>query len=195
MSLDPFDDVLTLEDQFFSEGFRQGTEDGIQAGKIEGRSVGLAKGYEKFYESGRIHARAVVWANRLSLPQKNSSTTAKPFGASASASLVSADQPDQPQLSTEPSESQNKTCSLPPLPPNARLEKNVTTAFALVEPDTLSKENSDDAVNDFDDRLKRAQGKVKIIERMTGEAVSAPEAAAAAAAAAADVKVPETKEI
>ncbi|KXH44815.1 hypothetical protein CSIM01_12687 [Colletotrichum simmondsii] len=189
MSLDPFDDVLTLEDQFFSEGFRQGTEDGIQAGKIEGRSVGLAKGYEKFYESGRIHARAVVWANRLSLPQKNSSTTKKPSGASASASSASA---DQPQPSTEsPSESQNKTCSLPPLPPNARLEKNVTTAFALVEPDTLSKENSDDAVNDFDDRLKRAQGKVKIIERMTGEVVSAPEAPAAAG----DVKVPETKEI
>ncbi|KAK1719319.1 uncharacterized protein BDZ83DRAFT_585498 [Colletotrichum acutatum] len=170
MSLDPFDDVLTLEDQFFSEGFRQGTEDGIQAGKIEGRSVGLAKGYEKFYESGRIHARAVVWANRLSLPQKNSSTTKKP--------------------TKPPSESQNRTCSLPPLPSNARLEKNVTTAFALVEPDTLSKENSDDAVNDFDDRLKRAQGKVKIIERMTGEVVSAPEAAAAG-----DVKVPEAKEI
>ncbi|KAK1700748.1 hypothetical protein BDP55DRAFT_644053 [Colletotrichum godetiae] len=192
MSLDPFDDVLTLEDQFFSEGFRQGTQDGIQAGKIEGRSVGLAKGYEKFYESGRIHARAVVWANRLSLPQKNSSaatsttTAAKSSssGASASASVSA----DQPHPSTESSDSQN-TCSLPPLAPNARLEKNVTTAFALVEPDTLSKENSDEAVNDFDDRLKRAQGKVKIIERMTGEAVSAPEAAAA------DVKVPEAKEI
>ncbi|KAK1716338.1 hypothetical protein BDP67DRAFT_509468 [Colletotrichum lupini] len=193
MSLDPFDDVLTLEDQFFSEGFRQGTEDGIQAGKIEGRSVGLAKGYEKFYESGRIHARAVVWANRLSLPQKNSSTaTKKPSSSSAAASASVSGSAEQAQLSTEPpSESQNKTCSLPPLPPNARLEKNVTTAFALVEPDTLSKENSDDAVNDFDDRLKRAQGKVKIIERMTGEVVSAPEAPAAAG----DIKVPEAKEI
>ncbi|KAK7454875.1 short-chain dehydrogenase [Colletotrichum acutatum] len=191
MSLDPFDDVLTLEDQFFSEGFRQGTEDGIQAGKIEGRSVGLAKGYEKFYESGRIHARAVVWANRLSLPQKNSSTTKKPTSSSAAASASVSGSAEQAQLSTEPpSESQNRTCSLPPLPSNARLEKNVTTAFALVEPDTLSKENSDDAVNDFDDRLKRAQGKVKIIERMTGEVVSAPEAAAAG-----DVKVPEAKEI
>ncbi|UQC85611.1 short-chain dehydrogenase [Colletotrichum lupini] len=190
---DPFDDVLTLEDQFFSEGFRQGTEDGIQAGKIEGRSVGLAKGYEKFYESGRIHARAVIWANRLSLPQKNSSTaTKKPSSSSAAASASVSGSAEQAQLSTEPpSESQNKTCSLPPLPPNARLEKNVTTAFALVEPDTLSKENSDDAVNDFDDRLKRAQGKVKIIERMTGEVVSAPEAPAAAG----DIKVPETKEI
>ncbi|KAK1633879.1 hypothetical protein BDP81DRAFT_325812 [Colletotrichum phormii] len=188
MSLDPFDDVLTLEDQFFSEGFRQGTQDGIQAGKIEGRSVGLAKGYEKFYESGRIHARAVVWANRLSLPQKNSSTTTTAKSLSSGSSAAASVSAEQPHPSTESSNSQ-KTCSLPPLASNARLEKNVTTAFALVEPDTLSKENSDEAVNDFDDRLKRAQGKVKIIERMTGEAVSAPEAAAAY------VKVPEAKEI
>ncbi|KAI8283014.1 putative ORAOV1 family protein [Colletotrichum sp. SAR 10_98] len=153
---DPFDDVLNLEEQFFAEGFRQGTADGILAGKIEGRSVGLAKGYEKFLESGRIHGRSVVWANRLSLPQKTAA------GARAS--------------SLEEQKG-SKTCSLPPLAPNARLEKNVTAAFALVEPETLSKENNDDAVNDFDDRFKRAQGKVKIIERMTGEGAAAKEAA------------------
>ncbi|KAF6839415.1 ORAOV1 family protein [Colletotrichum plurivorum] len=154
MASDPFDDILNLEEQFFAEGFKQGTEDGILAGKIEGRSVGLAKGYEKFLESGRIHGRSAVWANRLSLPQKT--------GATAAASSSSANRQQQQQQPTK--------CSLPPLPPNARLEKNVTAAFALVEPDTLSTENSDDAVNDFDDRFKRAQGKVKIIERMTGEA-------------------------
>ncbi|KAF6817993.1 duf1715 domain-containing protein [Colletotrichum sojae] len=155
MASDPFDDILNLEEQFFAEGFKQGTEDGILAGKIEGRSVGLAKGYEKFLESGRIHGRSVVWANRLSLPQKT--------GATAAASSSSANRQQQQQQ-------QPTKCSLPPLAPNARLEKNVTAAFALVEPDTLSTENSDDAVNDFDDRFKRAQGKVKIIERMTGEA-------------------------
>ncbi|KAK1974167.1 hypothetical protein LZ30DRAFT_741291 [Colletotrichum cereale] len=160
MSLDPFDDVLTLEDQFFAEGYRQGTEDGIQAGKIEGRSVGLAKGYEKFLESGRIHGRSVVWANRLSLPQKGSAT--------ASLSNSSSRPPRNP---AEASQRQG-ACSLPPLAANARLEKNVAAVFALVEPDTLARENSDEAVNDFDDRLKRAQGKVKIIERMTGEAVA-----------------------
>ncbi|KAK6217204.1 hypothetical protein QIS74_07318 [Colletotrichum tabaci] len=165
MSLDPFDDVLTLEDQFFAEGYRQGTEDGIQAGKIEGRSVGLAKGYEKFLDSGRIHGRAVVWANRLSLPQKGSSSTSSSAAAA------------RPSDSSSQQQQQPKPCSLPPLPPNARLEKNVTAAFALVEPDTLARENSDEAVNDFDDRLKRAQGKVKIIERMTGEVAAEPKAA------------------
>ncbi|CCF39670.1 hypothetical protein CH063_10442 [Colletotrichum higginsianum] len=167
MSLDPFDDVLTLEDQFFAEGYRQGTEDGIQAGKIEGRSVGLAKGYEKFLESGRIHGRAVVWANRLSLPQKGSPSTSSSAAAAAA----------RPSDSSSQQQQQPKPCSLPPLPPNARLEKNVTAAFALVEPDTLARENSDEAVNDFDDRLKRAQGKVKIIERMTGEVAAEPKAA------------------
>ncbi|KAF9880769.1 duf1715 domain-containing protein [Colletotrichum karsti] len=161
MDSDPFDDVLNLEEQFFTEGYRQGTEDGILAGKIEGRSVGLAKGYEKFLESGRVHGRAVVWANRLSLPQKTNAVPA-----------------DQQQL---------KTCSLPPLAPNARLEKNVTAAFALVEPDTLAKENNDDAVNDFDDRFKRAQGKVKIVERMTGETSTSKEAAEGAKAEAKEV--------
>ncbi|KAF6844071.1 3-oxoacyl-(acyl-carrier-protein) reductase [Colletotrichum musicola] len=166
MASDPFDDILNLEEQFFAEGFKQGTEDGILAGKIEGRSVGLAKGYEKFLESGRIHGRSVVWANRLSLPQKT--------GATAAASSSSANRQQQ-----QPTEK----CSLPPLPPNARLEKNVTAAFALVEPDTLSTENSDDAVNDFDDRFKRAQGKVKIIERMTGEGSTSKEPAEASKAA------------
>jgi hypothetical protein len=58
---------------------------------------------------------------------------------------------------------------LPPLPSNARLEKNVTLLFGLTEPESLSTENTDEAVNDFDDRLKRAQGKAKIIEKAVGE--------------------------
>lgn len=51
----------------------------------------------------------------------------------------------------------------------ARLEKNVLTLHALVEPETLSTENSDEAVNDFDDRVKRAQGKARVVERQVGE--------------------------
>ncbi|TDZ33459.1 putative ORAOV1 family protein [Colletotrichum spinosum] len=163
MSSDPFDDILNLEEEFFAEGYRQGTADGIIAGKIEGRSVGLAKGYEKFLESGRVHGRAVVWANRLSLPQKT--------GALPAAATIPSSSGQQGQQGL------TKMCSLPPLAPNARLEKNVTAAFALVEPDTLSKENNDDAVNDFDDRFKRAQGKVKIIERMAGEGAGVKDAA------------------
>ncbi|KAM5352601.1 hypothetical protein ACJ41O_005323 [Fusarium nematophilum] len=66
------------------------------------------------------------------------------------------------------SSSGGEPCTLPPLSRNSRLEKNINTLYALVEPETLSTENSDEAVQDFDDRVKRAQGKAKIVERMTG---------------------------
>ncbi|KAG4264663.1 hypothetical protein FPRO06_05262 [Fusarium proliferatum] len=134
-SSDPFEDVLNLEERFYSEGYQQGIKDGVQAGRIEGRSFGMQKGFEKFLESGRLASKAIVWANRI---------------------------PHQDGTSS------GDTCTLPPLPRNARLEKNINTLYALVEPDTLSTENSDDAVQDFDDRVKRAQGKAKIVEKMAG---------------------------
>ncbi|KAL7901605.1 hypothetical protein HDV63DRAFT_59358 [Trichoderma sp. SZMC 28014] len=141
MSSDLFDDVFTLEDRFYTQGYNQGVEDGARAGRIEGRSLGMEKGFEKFLESGRIASKSLVWANRL--PRN-----AQPGGAS------------------EEKEKSSEACTLPPLPKNPRLEKNIKLAYALVEPDTLSTENSDEAVQDFDDRVKRAQGKVKIIEKM-----------------------------
>lgn len=142
MSTDLFDDVFTLEDRFYTQGYNQGVQDGARAGRIEGRSLGMEKGFEKFLESGRIASKSLVWANRL---------------------------PQNPRPSTSASEGTEKSseaCALPPLPKNPRLEKNIKLAYALVEPDTLSTENSDEAVQDFDDRVKRAQGKVKIIEKM-----------------------------
>ena len=142
MSSDPFDDVFTLEDRYYQEGYKQGEADGLLAGKVEGRSFGMQKGFEKFLESGRLSSKAIVWANRL--PKSSGS----------------------PEQKSEPSSS--KQCALPPLPKNPRLEKNVEMLFALVEPDTLSTANTDEAVQDFDDRLKRAQGKAKVIERMVG---------------------------
>ncbi|KAM0254243.1 hypothetical protein ACHAP5_000230 [Fusarium lateritium] len=135
---DPFEDVLNLEERFYSEGYQQGIKDGVQAGRIEGRSFGMQKGFEKFLESGRLASKAIVWANRM--PPKDSAS------------------------------SSGDACTLPALPRNARLEKNINTLYALVEPDTLSTENSDEAVQDFDDRVKRAQGKAKIIEKMAGNA-------------------------
>ncbi|KAM0261803.1 hypothetical protein ACHAQJ_002006 [Trichoderma viride] len=138
MSSDPLDDVFNLEDRFYTEGYNQGVQDGARAGRIEGRSFGMEKGFEKFLESGRLAGKSLVWANRL--PQKSQQGSA--------------------------SEKNAEACTLPPLPRNPRLEKNVKLAYALVEPDTLSTDNTDDAVQDFDDRVKRAQGKVKIIEKM-----------------------------
>ena len=59
--------------------------------------------------------------------------------------------------------------ALPPLPHSARVEKHLVVLLALIDPLTLSLANTDDAVADFDDRLKRAQAKEKIIEKIVGE--------------------------
>ncbi|OAA34370.1 DUF1715 domain-containing protein [Metarhizium rileyi] len=140
---DLFDDVLNLEDNFYQQGYNQGFADGERAGRMEGRSFGMQQGFDKFLEGGRLASRAIVWANRI--PGQTRQLEAEKGG---------------------PEAQEKKRCTLPPLPKNARLEKNVRMLYSLVEPDTLSTENTDEAVQDFDDRLKRAHGKVKVVERM-----------------------------
>lgn len=162
MADDPLDGVLNLEEQFYQEGFAQGFEDGIRAGRIEGRSFGLERGFEKFQESGRLHGKAIIWANRL------------PNLKARSAAAVASHETERKLESTEDLGSSSTgepkvRQGLPPLQSNPRLEKNVSVLYALVEPESLSTENTDEAVNDFDDRIKRAQGKAKIIERTIGE--------------------------
>lgn len=153
---DPFEDVLNLEEQFYQDGYKQGQEDGARAGLIEGRSLGLEKGFQKFIESGRLYGRAIVWANRL------------PSAAAKRQQQYDEVQDTIPDTSGESSH-QEKRLTVTELPRNARLEKHITTLYALVESESLSTENTDEAINDFDDRLKRAQGKAKIIERLVGE--------------------------
>jgi len=157
MSNDPFEDVLNLEEQFYQEGYKLGQEDGDKAGRSEGRSLGLERGFQKFAEGGKLFGRAIVWANRL--PAVKSKHAA---GGASDADLEST-------AITNAGKKESQIISLPSLPNNARLEKHITTLYALVEADTLSTENTDEAVNDFDDRIKRAQGRAKIIERMVGE--------------------------
>lgn len=136
---DLFDEALNVESTFHSQGYNEGLKDGAQAGLAEGRGFGLQKGFEKFYESGRLAGKSVVWANRL---------------------------PSNRESNSGSSSDSNTQSTLPPLPNNARLEKNVNTLYSLVDPKMLSIENSDAAVQDFDDRLKRAQGKERIIDRV-----------------------------
>ncbi|KAH8671100.1 hypothetical protein BX600DRAFT_458315 [Xylariales sp. PMI_506] len=147
MASDPFDDVFNLEDQYYDQGYKQGYEEGFEAGKIEGRSVGLKTGYEKFLEAGRLQSKAIIWGNRLPNIKTGAGNSASPGDGTGAAEAE----------------------KLPVLSTNPRLEKNVSMLYGLVEPGTLSTENNDESVNDFDDRVKRAQGKLKIIERAVGE--------------------------
>jgi hypothetical protein len=158
MESDPFDDLLGLEDRFYDEGFQLGTADGAKAGRIEGRVFGLEKGFEKYVVMGRLHGKSLVWAGRL--PKYNIPATEARHISSGARNGNAAS-----------SISKNPSSSLPvsPLPSNPRLEKHIKILYALTEPVSLSTENSEDAVSDFDDRLKRAIGKVKIIEKLVGE--------------------------
>ncbi|KAL1863940.1 hypothetical protein VTK73DRAFT_6319 [Phialemonium thermophilum] len=170
MADDPFDDLLNLEDQFYEEGFRQGSADGIRAGRIEGRSLGMEKGFEKFQESGRLQGRVIVWANRLAhLRATPAASRSATEGVDAG---NRADNDVRPDRRHEEDDSGSRK-QIPPLTSSARLARNVTMLYALVEPDTLSTENTDEAVNDFDDRIRRAQGKAKVIEKAVGEALPA----------------------
>ena len=101
---------------------------------------------------------ANIWANRMTGHQKLLDNADGEPGRthvqdSAESSAV---QPSQP-------------FSLHAMPENQRLAKHLKVLHALAESESLSTENTEEAVSDFDDRLKRAQGKAKIIERIVGE--------------------------
>jgi len=49
------------------------------------------------------------------------------------------------------------------------LDKHVRTLYALSELESLSTQNIEDAVSEFDDRFKRAVAKVKVIESIVDE--------------------------
>lgn len=158
MESDPFDDLLGLEDKFYEEGFQLGSTDGAKAGRTEGRAFGLEKGFEKYVENGRLHGRSIVWASRLAQSKsKVPDQREDPMSQ------------DRGQLTISALDGTIKFLSLPELPHNPRLEKHLKVLYALTEPISLSTENSEDAVTDFDDRQKRAIGKMKIIERLVGE--------------------------
>ncbi|CAI7580236.1 unnamed protein product [Penicillium viridicatum] len=59
---------------------------------------------------------------------------------------------------------------MPSLPPHStRLARNLQTLLELVDPATLDMSNTEEAVNDVDERLKGAATKAKLIQRAMGE--------------------------
>jgi len=195
---DLFDDLLTLEDRFYNQGYEQGLVDGIAAGRAEGRQIGLERGFQRFLEAGRLQGKAIVWACRLRAAQKIQGKDGVGEGikrngveagpregdregqtSSQQQTLTSTkeDQLSSPTTSSKPNDSSNSQEYIPPsripLPPlissNPRIERHITSLYALSETESLSVENTDEAVDAFDGRMKRAQGKVKLIERIIHE--------------------------
>lgn len=175
MDEDPFNSLLGLEDEYYNEGYTLGEADGQRAGHIEGRLFGLEKGFEKYLEMGKLHGRSIIWGSRLpnleAQPKVGGGHTAYAVGGVHGENIGQDDaKSHQSRNSPVTGAPGSATASqLPALPGNLRIKKHLQTFHALVEPESLSTSNNEDSVSDFDDRLKRAQGKAKIIEKLIGE--------------------------
>ncbi|EEH46191.1 uncharacterized protein PADG_02341 [Paracoccidioides brasiliensis Pb18] len=192
MDHDLLDSLLDLEEGFYKEGYDLGVRDGARAGYSEGSVFAVEKGFEKFQEMGRLYGKAIIWAKRLpgdhGLLLRPSPPTGAAAAAAAAAAEAEADGSDNTTAAaiastaqTPPLERKDISKSritgtpipslpaLPALPSNPRLQKQIALVLSLVDPLSLSLQNSEDAVADFDERLKKAASKAKVIERVLGE--------------------------
>lgn len=165
---DPFDTLLTLEDTLYTTAYTLGQSDGSHAGRIEGRVFGLEKGFEKFAALGALHARSVVWGARLPQLQPQSQVLVP----SQQSEIQDQPQPQPPADRKEVTGRVGEEKRLPPLPPNPRLQTNITLLHSLTDPTTFSTDNTEESVADFDDRYKRGCAKAKVIERIVNESSS-----------------------
>ena len=153
---DPFSSLLTLEDDFYKQGYDLGVSDGSRAGLIEGRFFGLEKGFEKYASMGKLHGRAVIWTGRLPI------TSDTLVSAGQDTTTVDTQSNRGPEVESLPGRTR-----APGLPANTRLEKHIRTLYALTEPESLSTANDEDSISEFDERFNRAMGKSKVLEKLT----------------------------
>ncbi|EEQ28537.1 DUF1715 domain-containing protein [Microsporum canis CBS 113480] len=159
-------DILGLEDEFYAEGHTLGTLDGTRAGFNEGSVFAIENGFEKFQTIGRLYGKGIIWAKRL--PNRQEMLRSTPQLAHKSNDEVQHAKSNT-TLSVAPDIKPIPAQDLPSLPCNPRLEKHIAVYLSLVNPLTLSMENKEEAVADFDDRLKKAVAKARVIEKMAGE--------------------------
>ena len=169
---DPFDSLLILEDTFYKEGHDLGVSDGKRAGLIEGRLFGLEKGFEKYASMGELYGRAVMWTGRLPISRDIPVPPVPDTREASAADKKICESPSVPEsnrdVRPQVEELPGRT-SVPGLAANKRLEKQIRTLYALTEPESLSTDNDEISVSEFDDRFNRAEGKIKVIEKLTGE--------------------------
>ena len=171
MEEDPFDTVQNLERQFYNEGYALGLEDGTKAGLLEGRFFGLEKGFDKFVEMGKLRGRSIVWSSRLSSTGPHDLSISIPPDTSPSTLQEEAGHLGSPDETSKEQGTRGAatTYRLLQFPYGVRLGKHLHTFHALSEPESLDTHNSEDAVSEYDERLKRAKTKAKIIEKLIGE--------------------------
>lgn len=169
---DLLNSILDLEGTFYNEGYESGVADGKRAGLIEGRAFGLEKGFQKHLAMGQLYGRAVVWSGRLPPSQVEDQVE---NDHQKNTKVLDGQLKSESQSGTtgesilHPPDCPSELDLLPILPNNSRLEKHIRTLYALAEISSISIQNTEDAVADFDDRLRRAEGKMKIIQKLTRE--------------------------
>lgn len=175
---DAFEDIfapaLSLESTVYQRGYEEGYTDGLESGKIEGRALGLEKGFGKFLEAGKIYGKGIVWKARLNECGKGQRGKSGRMAAREGDTGGDEDESGKAD-STAVVEERHQNCPrkdsdhhLPPLKPNPRIEKNIGTILELMDPETLSTMNDDEAVKDFEERYKGAAAKAKVIESLIG---------------------------
>lgn len=142
-------EIFDIEESFYKEGYDLGLNDGAEAGYAEGSIFGVEKAFEKFLEVGRLYGKALVWAQRLS-----NSSDHKPSKENNAAGL-----------SLGPSLCED----MKSMTASSRLAKNLGILLEILDPASLVMQNTEEAVNDTDERLKGAIIKAKLIQRSLGE--------------------------
>ena len=145
---DPFESLLSLESQYHLEGRTLGLAEGEASGRIEGRVFGLEKSFEKFIELGRLGGRSAVWSARL--PDSSASSA-------SSTGQIKVGKEDSSRLGVLPGSG------------SERLVRHIRRLVELTDAEDVSRENSEEGVQDFDDRLREAKAKGVLIERLVGE--------------------------
>ena len=189
MGRDILDDVLNLEDTSYQEGYEEGKEDGVRAGLEEGTVFGLEQGYKKAIDMGKLHGRAMMLNACLSRSPTSTVTSNIPGQSSQSTSSPPPPPPPPPpprppppgsaptsnrqsptNHATDPSKSTSETIliNLPTIPENSRLQRHIDTLLKLTDPSTINPTNSDEAIEEFDDRTKKAVAKAKVIDKIIG---------------------------
>ncbi|OAL17926.1 hypothetical protein AYO20_11788 [Fonsecaea nubica] len=154
MATDPFDDLLELENDYYKEGYDAGVADSTYAGMIEGKVFGIEKGYEKALELGKLHGRALIWRERSSLSEE-------------------AVQMDNAKSETLDSLRLGEVVNrLSQLSDNTRFRRHIDGLYTSSDGSTVAKDNSDEAVTEFDDRVARAKAKAKVIANIVGESLN-----------------------
>lgn len=154
-STDPFETLLSLEEQYHTEGRTLGLAEGAASGRIEGRIFGLEKSFEKFLELGKLSGRSAVWDARL------------PDSSPSSSGGLEVGKEDAGILAMNGA--------------SERLVRHVGRLVELTSQEDVSRENSEEGVQDFDDRLREARAKAVLVERLVGEVAGGAASGGAAA--------------